>query len=221
MIEGPERYNVKLRTQSLIECGQSRQGGDRGCAARLSTMLVVAVMSFVIVLIATIGASRAIASQSDSVEGLGSVDDYMQSNPDFADAYRVPLLGIEVANGAGTLDDGYPFDGIEILRVTPGSPGAAAGLQGREVHVHAALTVGLLAASMFFPPAMIGVAALDSSGVGEFHELIIAVDGRRTRNVTAFDDALSQARAGEAVYLTVVSSGKRRQITVELPARHQ
>jgi uncharacterized metal-binding protein len=59
---------------------------------------------------------------------------------------------------------------------------------------------------------MLGVMAL--SKIGEPHETIIAVDGERTRNV---EEAIEKADAGEVVYLTVVSSGRREQIRVALP----
>jgi S1-C subfamily serine protease len=80
-----------------------------------------------------------------------------------------------------------------------------------------ALTVGILAGAIFSPPAMLGMIALEQSGVGQSHELIIAVDGQRTRNVTDFEEAIGKAEAGEFVYLTVVSHGQREQLRVELP----
>ena len=67
-----------------------------------------------------------------------------------------------------------------------------------------ALTVGILAGAIFFPPAMLGMIALEQSGVGQSHELIIAVDGQRTRNVTDFEEAIGKAEAGALfVILTV------------------
>jgi hypothetical protein len=41
----------------------------------------------------------------------------------------------------------------------------------------------------------------------------------RTRNVTEFEEAIEKADAGEVVYLTVVSSGRREQIRVALPVQ--
>lgn len=196
---------------------ESRRGdrpvGEKSPDLARVSMFVVIVMSFAIVMTTANGATRARAASDTRV---GSVNDYMSSDPGFADAYTVPLLGIEVKDGAGTLDHRYPFRGVEIVTVSPRSAAASAGLHGRNMRAQAALTVGLLAVSMFFPPAMIGVAALDSSESGEFRELIIAVDGRRTRNITDLDDALTQAQAGEIVYLTVVSDGERRQVRVKL-----
>ena len=73
----------------------------------------------------------------------------------------------------------------------------------------------MVAGAAIFPPAMLGVMAL--SKICEPHETIIAVDGERTRNVTEFEEAIEKADAGEVVYLTVVSSGRREQIRVALP----
>ncbi|PWT83382.1 MAG: hypothetical protein C5B58_06650 [Acidobacteria bacterium] len=60
--------------------------------------------------------------------------------------------------------------------------------------MQAALTVGLLLASVSFPPVMIGTAALGATGIGKSQELIIAVDGERTHDVIEFDAALGQAK---------------------------
>lgn len=59
--------------------------------------------------------------------------------------------------------------------------------------------------------------ALQQSGIGVSRELIIAVDGQRTRDVTDFGEAIEKAEAGEVVYLTVLSHGQREQLRVELP----
>jgi S1-C subfamily serine protease len=93
-------------------------------------------------------------------------------------------------------------------------------LQGRRhrgVFFQTSLTIGILATAAFFPPAMLCVMAL--SGIGESHETIIAVDGERTRDVTDFEEAIEKAKAGEVVYLTVVTGGRREQIRVALPVQ--
>jgi S1-C subfamily serine protease len=70
---------------------------------------------------------------------------------------------------------------------------------------------------MFFPPAMFGVMVLQQSGIGQSHQLIIAVDGQRTRDLFDLGQALQEAKEGEIVYLTVVSGGQRAQVRVALP----
>ena len=75
----------------------------------------------------------------------------------------------------------------------------------------------MFSGAVFFPPAMLGMMALQQSGIGASHELIIAVDGQRTRNVSKLRGCDQKAEGGEIVYLTVVSGGRREQIPVELP----
>lgn len=169
-----------------------------------------------VVLLLTVGANTARAGEIYSDNHLGSVDDYLSSNPQFPDAYEFPWLGIEVKNGEGTLENRRRFDGVEIVRVISGGSGAAAGLKGERRQVQAIMTVGLLAASIFFPPAMMGLLVLESSGVGESREFIIAVDGVRTHDLNDLGEALNEAEAGEIVYLTVISNGRRKQMRVPL-----
>jgi hypothetical protein len=71
--------------------------------------------------------------------------------------------------------------------------------------------------SAFFPPAVMGVMAL--SKAGDAHEMIIAVDGKRTCDVIDFEEALEKAEAGEVVYLTVVRHDRREQIRLALPVQ--
>lgn len=162
----------------------------------------------------------AVAGQGVSDSGLRHLDadDYVQSRPDFGHPYEAPLLGMEVNSGWGELKSGQQLSGVEIHRVSPGGPSAAAGIRGRRVAVRTALTVALAAGSLFFPPAMMGAIALQRSGLGESHDLIMAVDGQRTRNLDDFRRAIGEAEAGQIVYLTVVSAGERNQVRVELPA---
>jgi hypothetical protein len=108
-----------------------------------------------------------------------------------------------VKNGEGTISSRYGFDGVEILAVLPSSPAAAAGVHGERQQAHAALRLGLLAASIFFPPAMLDVAVLGSSGPGKSQELTIAVDGVRIYDVSDFGAALDQVQPGEVVYPTI------------------
>jgi S1-C subfamily serine protease len=170
------------------------------------------------------GATLARADQTASGQDLGSADDYLRNNPDPADAYEIPLLGIAVKNETEWLGRsrwrkyGRWVSGVEILAVIPGGPGGAAHLRGSQLGVlhTTALITGLVAAA-FFPPAMIGVMAL--SKAVESHDMIIAVDGKRTCDVTDFEEAIQKVEAGEVVYLTVVRHSRREQIRVALPVR--
>jgi len=69
-----------------------------------------------------------------------------------------------------------------------------------------------------FPPtAVLGAMVMKQGRIGQSHELIIAVDAQRTRNVGELESALSQTEPGETVYLTVVSGGRREQVHVNPP----
>ena len=57
------------------------------------------------------------------------------------------------------------------------------------------------------------------SKAAETHKMIVAVDGKRTSNVTDFEEAIENAGPGEVVYLTVVRRGERQQIRLALPLR--
>ena len=177
---------------------------------------VRAVAGWAVLLTLTLGANTLKAANTH----LGSVNEYLSTYPEFPGVYEAPILGIAVKNGRSSLQNGCEFDGVEIVGVIPGGPGAAARLQGERRQVQAIITIGILAASMLFPPAIIGLAALECSGTYESKQFIIAIDGVRTRDVYDFAEALNAVEPGELVYLTLVSNGKRKQLQVELPQWH-
>ena len=174
---------------------------------------------------ATAFAGGATLARADSEQGLGSVDEYEQGAPTPAVGYQNPLLGIEVKNGtewlghSRWLERGRWLSGVEILTVTPGGPGEAAGLQGsRRGNLQTTLLLmTAFLASVFFPPAVLDVMAL--SKAAEPHEMITAMDGKRTCDVIDFEETLETAEAGEVVYLTVVRHDRREQIRLALPVQ--
>jgi S1-C subfamily serine protease len=181
----------------------------------ISTIIASLRVGTVLIVGATIAAVGMSASYAESQE-LGSVNDYLQDDPDFADTHKVPLIGIEVSNGRSELKSGVRPAGIEIHKVLPDGPGAAAGLQGRRAAVQVAL-VALTVGGLFFPPAgMLGAIMMQHSDIGQSLDLIIAVDGQRTSNVGELESALSQTEPGETVYLTIVTLGGREQVRVNL-----
>jgi hypothetical protein len=214
------------RDSSLHQRTLCRSGIRGGCASFSRLIAIWTIAGWLIAgIVFAAGATTATAGQTASGQSLGSTRDYVQSDPrshvqsDPADPYESPLLGIAVQSRTVGLEHGRFVSGVEILTVIPGSPGGAAGLQGSSPGVFrmTALFIGMLAGAALFPPAMMAVMAL--SKIGELHETIIAVDGERTRDVTDFEEAIEKADAGQVVYLTVVSGGRREQIRVALPVQ--
>jgi len=163
-----------------------------------------------------IGAAAGSANQS---QALGSVKEYVGGHSDSAgeNEDQVPALGIEVTNGESKLTRGPSVIGIKVISVDPGGPAAIAGLQSERMVVRTALTAALAVGGLFVPPAMVVAILVSQSDVGESHDLIIAVDGERTRNIVDLQDALSRADDGEIVYLVVVRAGRRQYVAVRLP----
>jgi hypothetical protein len=203
----------------LVKCESVNRVEARDRVNRRFVTLARRTIAFLLTGAIVAGSCAALADPGDAVStpGLGSANDYVTDSSESTGAYEIGLLGIEVNDGVARLKDGHPVSGVEIIKIVPNGAAAAAGLHGRHEGAQVALTIGLLAGAVFFPPAMLGMMALQQSGLGSSHELIIAVDAQRTRDVADLGDALTKAHAGEIVYLTVVSGGEREQIPVELP----
>jgi S1-C subfamily serine protease len=150
---------------------------------------------------------------------VGSVDDYVRNDSQVLRDYEVPLLGIKVRNGTGTLGNYPRVAGVRVVAVSPAGPAAEAGLRSQQVIVQTALTSALAAGSIFFPPALVVMIIVSGSSIGESHDLIIAVDGQRTRNIIEFEDALGKAEPGESVYLVIARASRRQQFRVDLPGQ--
>jgi hypothetical protein len=189
-----------------------RRSEDRGARAGRSSALAA-----LAVFLLTFSQAIRCGAQSAESTGPASLDDYLTTSPDSAKTHEFSWLGIDVENGQATLGNRHRFRGVKVAAVMPGSPGAAAGLHGEREEIQAALAVGVLVASMFFPPAAIGALALESSGIGQSHDFIIAVDGKRTHDTIDFGTALDDVQPGEVVYLTIVRDGERKQLRVALP----
>jgi S1-C subfamily serine protease len=162
------------------------------------------------------GAAAGSANQS---QALGSVKDYVSGDPYAVGGNedQVSALGIEVANGESKLKRGTSVTGIKVISVDPNGPAAIAGLQSERMIGRTALTAALAVGGMVFPPAMFIAILVSQGDVGESHDLIIAVDGERTRNIADLQDALSGENGGVIVYLIVVRAGRRECVPVRLP----
>ena len=151
---------------------------------------------------------------------VGSVDDYVRNDSQFLGDYEVPLLGIKVRNGTGKLENSPRMLGVRVVEVSPQGPAAQAGLRSQQVMVQTVLTSALVVGSIVFPPTIMVLMAVSGSGIGDSHDLIIAVDGQRTRNIVEFEDALGKAEPGQSVYLVIARANRRQQLRVDLPASY-
>jgi S1-C subfamily serine protease len=179
---------------------------------------------FVLITIATPAVSGAdvigpAAGSANQSQALGSVKDYVSGDPYAVgeNEDQVSALGIEVANGESKLTRGLSVTGIKVISVDPDGPAAIAGLQSERMIGRTALTAALAVGGIVFPPAMFMAILVSQGDVGESHDLIIAVDGERTRNIADLQDALSREDGGEIVYLVVVRAGRRECVSVRLP----
>jgi PDZ domain len=126
-------------------------------------------------------------------------------------------IGMELREDCTRLADREKVCGLAVLDVRRGSPAAKAGIQRYRALTHDLLDGASVAAALVFPPAIVAVAVIDQSGIGESFDLVIGVDGRRVRHILDFQDLTANLRAGDILYLTVVRAGKRLQIPVKVP----
>ncbi|MBV8452397.1 MAG: PDZ domain-containing protein [Deltaproteobacteria bacterium] len=166
---------------------------------------------------ADLTATRTPPNSSQEIGDLGTVDEYVRGSPDSASgASEVTALGISVMNGTTQLEGKRPIKGVRIRSVLPRTAAAIAGLRGEQAAVSAFLTAGFVVAGMFFPPAALGAIVVQNASIGESYDVIIAIDGQRTRNVHELRQALAGATSGELVYLVLVRDGRRHNAVVAL-----
>jgi PDZ domain len=104
------------------------------------------------------------------------------------------------------------IQGLLVVDIAPGSPGAGAGLHPYRQPTRDILNgVGMLA-TMAFPPAAVVVPIVESVPLGEAYDLIIGVDGARVANFLDFYDCVRNVQPGEIVYLNVLRNGRRVQV---------
>ncbi len=135
-----------------------------------------------------------------------------------AEANDTSPIGVELREDRRKLSSGEQADGLLIVKVDKDSPAAHAGLHGYSTVGHSVLEGAAVAAAMVFPPAVLAIAVIEGTHVGESYDLIIGVDGKRVTNYLDFEDEMRDAKPGDVVYLSVVRNGKRVQVPVHLPA---
>jgi len=148
-----------------------------------------------------IGVNTLIYSPSGASAGVGfsvPVDTVNRVVPQLiaTGKYVRPTLGVEVDEGLNQLlTERARVKGVVILRVTPGSAAAAAGLRGARVEQDGrTVTPG---------------------------DIIIAVDGAEVESVARLLGRLDDHRVGDTVRLTVLRDGQRTEVAVTLQGAQQ
>jgi len=115
---------------------------------------------------------------------------------------RPPYLGLTVEY-TDMCFRGFEEHGVEVISVAPGSPGALAGIRGREASASSAPdpTESVLGAIR----RRIASTIRDGSHPpGSTGDLIIAVDDHRVRSRLEWEAAISRLKPGDTAYLTVI-----------------
>jgi S1-C subfamily serine protease len=143
-----------------------------------------------------IGMNTAIISPSGASAGIGfaiPVDEINRVVPQLIQHGRIvrPQLGVQVAAEQLTRQLGID-QGALVLKVTPGSPAAAAGLQGTQ---------------------------RDDSGRIRLGDVIVELGGQPVKNVGDLHAAVERFKVGETVTVGILREGKRQDVSVTLQAR--
>jgi S1-C subfamily serine protease len=142
-----------------------------------------------------IGVNTAIFSPSGASVGVGfavPVDTVNRVVPQLIarGKYIRPALGIDVDEDVNRIAARHlGIDGVLVLRVTPGSPAAAAGLRGARFTPDGGMVPG---------------------------DVIVALDGRPIESVARLLARLDEHRVGDAVRLSLLREGRKVEVTVTL-----
>jgi S1-C subfamily serine protease len=120
-----------------------------------------------------------------------------------ADRDHNPYLGISVEYSTHCYA-GAEEHGFEVMDVYPGSPAARAGLHARTPSTPMG-DLGALGSILFLPVSVITMPMLRKSGaLGEFGDLIVAVDDQRVRSKGELVTMLHHLKPGDTTYITVI-----------------
>ena len=125
-------------------------------------------------------------------------------------------LGVELREDQRKLNSGEIANGLTIVGVRNGSAAAKGGLRAAQHTARTVVTAVAVAASLFFPPAVLAVPILDQVNLGDSYDMIIGVDGARVVNYLDFEDRMRDVQPGEVVYLSIVRNGDRVQVPVQV-----
>jgi S1-C subfamily serine protease len=127
---------------------------------------------------------------------------------------QISVFGIELRVETRTAEK--EIQGLLVVDIEPGSPGAAAGLHPYRQPVRDVLNGAAMLGVMMFPPAIIIAPLVGSVPLHEGYDLVIGIDGFRVASFPDFYERVRDARPGEVVYLNVLRNGHRVQVPLQI-----
>jgi hypothetical protein len=151
--------------------------------------------------------------------GTGDLDNSL-SNQGNSEGYRPharPYLGITVAYRSMCFNGGEEH-GLEVLTVDPNSPAAQAGIHAQSGVSAVGAAVTTLSA-LLPGGTLLANKALESSGaMGQYGDLIVAIDDKRVRDQSDLEAAMAQLKPGDTMYLTVIRANGMHETGPHPPA---
>jgi S1-C subfamily serine protease len=147
-----------------------------------------------------IGVNTMIFSPSGASAGVGfaiPVDTVNRVVPQLIETgkYVRPTLGVQVDERVNQLiTDQLHVKGVAVLRVTPGSPAAAAGLQGARIENNSTIVAG---------------------------DVILEIEGTAVDSVPKLLGRLDELRVGDTVRLTIWRNGNKQEVRATLQGANQ
>ncbi|MBR1125717.1 trypsin-like peptidase domain-containing protein [Bradyrhizobium lablabi] len=136
-----------------------------------------------------IGVTTAIISPSGSNAGIGfaiPVDIVNRVVPDLIKSGRVPTPGIGIVAASEAVSTRLGIEGVIVVRTTPSSPAARAGIRGVDM------------------------------STGDIGDVITSADGKPVRRLSDLTDQIEQVGAGGSLRLTIKRGSDSRDVTVNI-----
>ena len=127
---------------------------------------------------------------------------------------QISVFGIDLRVETRTVEK--EIQGLLVVDIEPGSPGAAAGLHPYRQPVRDVLNGVAMLGVMTFPPAIIVAPLVGSIPLHESYDLVIGIDGFRVASFLDFYERVRDARPGEVIYLNILRNGHRVQVPLQI-----
>ena len=127
---------------------------------------------------------------------------------------EISVFGIELRVETRTAEK--EIQGLLVVDIEPGSPGAAAGLHPYRQPIRDVLNGVAMLGVMICPPAIIVAPLVGSVPLHENYDLVIGLDGFRVSSFLDFYERVRDTRSGEVIYLNILRNGHRVQVPLQI-----